>query len=253
VSGDGAGGLQAVLMDMDGTLVDTEPDWIACERALVAAHGGVWTDALGAAQVGKPLLVAAENIRLLGGVDLPPEEIVEILLDGVVAGVRHEVRWQPGARALLEEIAAAGIPCALVTMSYRRLARAVVSGLPPKTFATVVTGDEVEHGKPHPEAYLEAANRLGVDPRRCVAIEDSPTGLASAEAAGCAVVGVPHIVAIPAAPGRTVVGSLADLAVQDLREIVHRHATSSGGHDAATALLGGDRIQDVQSRGPAGR
>jgi HAD superfamily hydrolase (TIGR01509 family) len=252
VSADVPGGLQSVLMDMDGTLVDTEPDWIACERALVEAHGGVWTDELGAAQVGNPLLVSAESIRRLGGVNLPAEEIVEILLDGVLAGVRREVRWQPGARALLTELTAAGVPCALVTMSYRRLAEAVVSGLPPNTFAAVVTGDEVEHGKPHPEAYLEAARRLDVDPRRCVAIEDSPTGLASAEAAGCATVGVPHIVAIPAAPGRTVVGSLADLDIEVLREIVHRH-TGTGRHYPPGALLGGDRIQDVEPRGATGR
>ncbi|MDQ1586093.1 MAG: hypothetical protein QOH80_1458, partial [Actinomycetota bacterium] len=127
------------------------------------------------------------------------------------------------------------------------------SGLPPNTFAAVVTGDEVEHGKPHPEAYLEAARRLAVDPRRCVAIEDSPTGLASAEAAGCAAIGVPHIVAIPAAPGRTVVGSLADVDVERLQEMVRRHDTGSGKPGAAAALLGSDRVQDVQPRGPAGR
>lgn len=226
--------VQAVLFDMDGTLVDTEPDWIACERTLVEAHGGRWSDELGAAQVGNPLLVSAENIRSLGGVDLPPEEIVEILLDGVVAGVRRGVRWQPGARDLLDELRAAGVPCALVTMSYRRLAEAVVSRLPEGAFAAVVTGDEVTHGKPHPEPYLEAARQLGVDPGRCAALEDSPTGLASAEAAGCASIAVPHIVAIPAAPGRTVVSSMTDVNLTMVDDIVRAHAAAGeAGHRAS--------------------
>jgi len=220
--------LQAVLFDMDGTLVDTEPDWIAGERALVEAHGGSWTDELGAAQVGNPLLVSAESLRR-AGVDLPLEEIVEILLDGVVASVRRGVRWQPGARRLLADLTAAGVPCALVTMSYRRLAEVVLAGLPEGTFAAVVTGDEVVHGKPHPEPYLEAARRLGVDPTRCAAVEDSPAGLASATAAGCAVVGVPHIVPIAAAPGRTVVGSLDELDPAWLERLAGAHVAAGAG------------------------
>ncbi len=202
---------KAVLWDMDGTLVDTEPSWIAAEYALVAEHGGTWSDQHAHAIVGNPLLVSAEYIRRHGGVALPAETIVEQLIDRVVADVERHVAWRPGARELLEALRGAGVPCALVTMSWARLADAVVSTLPEGTFAAVVTGDQVRHGKPHPEPYLEAARRLGVDIDHCVAIEDSQTGAASAQAAGAAVVAVPHVVPVPPAPGRVVVASLDGL------------------------------------------
>jgi HAD superfamily hydrolase (TIGR01509 family) len=219
------GGLAAVLLDMDGTLVDTEPDWIACERELVEAHGGTWTDDDARALIGQALLASGGYIAAVGGVDLPPEEIVERLLDGVVARVGMRIPWTPGARELLDALREADIPVALVTMSYRRLADAVLAALPEGTFGAVVTGDAVREGKPHPEPYLRAAAQLGVDPARCVAVEDSPTGVASAEAAGCVTVVVEGVVAVPPAPGRTMVASLAELDVDSLERLV-------AGHDA---------------------
>lgn len=209
----------AVLWDMDGTLVDTEPYWIAAEYALVEEHGGTWTDEDALALVGNALLTAAAYIRERGGVDLEPAEIVENLLARVIAGVHDHTPWQPGARELLGALREAGVPCALVTMSYASLAGAVVAQLPEGTFAAVITGDEVTHGKPHPEPYLLAAQQLGVDARACVAIEDSPTGVASAEAAGCITLAVPHVAQVEAAPGRTIIDSLTDVTVDRLREL----------------------------------
>jgi HAD superfamily hydrolase (TIGR01509 family) len=214
------GGLAAVLLDMDGTLVDTEPDWIACEQELVAAHGGTWTDDDARGLVGTALLAAAGTIAAVGGVPLAPEEIVRRLLDGVIERVRRRIPWTPGARELLDALGLAGVPVALVTMSYRRLADAVLEGLPPDTFGAVVTGDEVREGKPHPEPYLLAAARLGVDPRDCVALEDSPTGVASAEAAGCTTVVVRGVVEVPPAPGRHRVDSLTELSAAALARLV---------------------------------
>lgn len=210
----------AVLWDMDGTLVDTEPYWIEAEYALVAEYGGTWSEEHAHALVGNPLLTSARHIRRHGGVDLPDVEIVERLLAHVVERVNEHVPWQPGARELLADLAAHGVPSALVTMSWTPLAAAVTGRLPAGTFAAVVTGDQVTRGKPHPEPYLEAAARLGVDVRRCVAIEDSVTGLRSAEAAGAVTVGVPHLVPIPGAPGRTVVTSLAGLDVDGLAAVL---------------------------------
>jgi HAD superfamily hydrolase (TIGR01509 family) len=217
--------LQAVLFDMDGTIVDTEPYWIAAEYALVAAHGGTWSDEHAHALVGNALPATGEYIREHGGVPLAAEQIVDILLDDVIKHAQAQMPWRPGARELLTELGRAGIPAAMVTMSYRRLADTVVEAIAPDEFAVVVTGDEVNDGKPHPEAYLTAAARLGVDPARCVAIEDSPTGVASAEAAGCVVVAVPHHVPIEPARSRTVIGSLTEVSVNWLDELVRSRST----------------------------
>lgn len=118
--------------------------------------------------------------------------MVDVLLDDVVARVRHEVPWQPGARELLADLAAADVPCALVTMSWRRFVVPVLEALDAGAFKAMATGDEVSRGKPHPEPYLAAALMLGVEASPCVAIEDSETGARSAEAAGCTVLVVPN-------------------------------------------------------------
>ncbi len=104
-------------------------------------------------------------------------------------------------------------------MSYAELAAAMTDALPAGTFAAVVTGDAVTLGKPHPEPYLRAAELLGVDSAECVAVEDSPPGVASAEAAGCRVLAVPLHVAIPAAPGRSRVDGFEGVTLALLRRI----------------------------------
>ena len=218
----GDGWPAAVLWDMDGTLVDTEPYWIAAEHELVGEHGGVWTDDHAHALVGNPLLVSAEYVRLHGGVDLPAAQIVEQLLDRVISAVDRHVPWRPGVPELLAELADAGVPCALVTMSYARLAAAVTRHLPPDTFRAVVTGDEVRHGKPDPEAYLTATTRLRVAAADSLAIEDSPAGVASAEAAGVPVVAVPHVVPLPPGPRRVIVPSLAGTTIAELYALVRQ-------------------------------
>jgi HAD superfamily hydrolase (TIGR01509 family) len=184
---------------MDGTLVDTEPYWIESEFELVEAHGGSWSTEHALKLVGNDLLVSGRYIREHGGVDLEPEVIVEELLDRVVARVEQRVPWRPGAVELLADLRAAGVRCALVTMSYRRFVAPVLARLPGGTFEVVVTGDAVTQGKPHPEPYATAARLLGLDPADTIAIEDSDTGARSAEAAGCTVLVVPNHV--PVRPG----------------------------------------------------
>lgn len=212
----------AVLWDMDGTLVDTEPYWIAAEHALVEEHGGLWTDEHAHQLVGNDLLVSAEYILAHSPIELTPLEIVHELLASVVVRVTEHVPWRPGARELLESLVAHGVQCALVTMSWESLATAVVSNLPHDSFAAVVTGDVVLHGKPHPEPYLEAARRLGVDPAACIAIEDSPPGVASAVAAGIPTIAVPHHVEVPETVGAVQISTLAGLTPPDLLPIFRR-------------------------------
>jgi len=201
---------------MDGTLVDTEPYWMATEVALAEAHGGTWTHEQAMQMVGNDLLTSGR--LMVEQVPLPhePAEVVEMLLDGVVARVQEQVPWCPGARELLLELKERGVPCALVTMSYQRFVAPILEQLPPGTFDAVITGDQVTNGKPHPEPYLAGAAALGVPPEQCVAIEDSPTGAASAHAAGCRVVVVPNHVPVPLQTGWAEMSSLVGLGPDDL-------------------------------------
>jgi HAD superfamily hydrolase (TIGR01509 family) len=196
---------------MDGTLVDTEPCWIEAEYALAARYGGVWSDDDALELVGSDLLDSGRYMRERMGIDVAPEQIVDELLDAVIKQVEHAVPWRPGARELLASLRAAGVPCALVTMSYERFAAPIVAALPPGTFDAVITGDAVDRGKPHPEPYLAAARALDVLAGECLAIEDSSTGATSAAAAGCTVLVSPLHVDVPRGPGRVFVEDLVGL------------------------------------------
>jgi HAD superfamily hydrolase (TIGR01509 family) len=206
----------AVLWDMDGTLVDTEPYWIESEHEVVARHGGTWSDELAMNVVGFDLLDAGRYIREHSGIDVEPADIVEQLLDRVVRRVEEAVPWRPGAVELLADLRDNGVRCALVTMSYRRFVDPILAVLPAGTFHAVVTGDAVTQGKPHPEPYLKAAAHLGVDPARTLAIEDSNTGARSAEAAGCTVLVVPNHVPVLEGERRVFVESLVGLTAATL-------------------------------------
>ena len=209
----------AVLWDMDGTLVDTEPYWIAAEFELAERHGGDWSHEHALNLVGNDLLVSGRYIREHMGIDLEPAVIVEELLTSVTAQVERAVPWRPGALDLLAGLGERGIPRALVTMSWRSFVAPVLAALPTGTFDAVVTGDVVSQGKPHPEPYLKAARDLGVDPADCLAIEDSNTGARSAEAAGCTVVVVPHHVPVLPGDRRVFAESLADLTAWTLPDL----------------------------------
>ncbi|BDZ43507.1 haloacid dehalogenase [Paraoerskovia sediminicola] len=208
----------AVLWDMDGTLVDSEPYWIAAETALVAAHGGSWSHEQALGLVGNPLEVSARVLQE-SGVRLGTQEIVAHLVRSVAEQITARVPWRAGALELLSELRAADIRCALVTMSYRDLALPLVAAAPAGSFEVVVCGDDVDQGKPHPEPYLRAARLLGVPIGDCVAIEDSPPGIASASAAGATTIGVQAVVPVAAAPGLSRLAGLEGVGVDLLRRI----------------------------------
>ena len=210
----------AVLWDMDGTLVDTEPYWIQAEHELVAEHGGVWNDEFAHQLVGNALEVSAQLIIERSGINLTVPQIIDALLGHVISQVERRVPWRPGARELLGELGELGVPSLLVTMSWRSLADTVVGNLPEGAFAHLVTGDEVSHGKPHPEPYLAAARLVGVEPADCIAIEDSPAGVRSATAAGVPTIAIPHVVPVPEIDGAVRIDTLAGVYAADLTSIV---------------------------------
>jgi HAD superfamily hydrolase (TIGR01509 family) len=210
-------GLQAVLFDMDGILVDSEPLWFEAETAVMARIGGQWAEPDQHALVGGSMAVTVAY--LLGKATRPATaaQVEGWLLDAMAGLLRDRpLPAMPGARELLEQVAAAGLPHALVTSSEREIMDAVLRALPASFPVTVCAGD-VSACKPDPEGYLLAAAKLAVDPRRCVVVEDSPNGVAAAEAAGCLVVAVPGIVPIPAASGRLVVSTLLELSLERLQ------------------------------------
>ena len=214
------GALQAVLFDMDGLLVDSEPGWHKVVVELVTELGGVWTPADARAIVGSALIDSARRMVAVAASNAPPEQVVLAMVAAMEVTLRRGVTWRPGARELLAELAEAGVPTALVSASFRVLVDAVCSHLGAAPFAVTVAGDEVRRGKPDPEPYLTACAGLGVDPAYAVVLEDSLTGAAAGEAAGCLVVGVPHVVALTPTARRRVVDSLAGLSVASLAAFV---------------------------------
>lgn len=215
--------LQAVLFDMDGLLVDTEPLWFEVESSVMARLGGEWTEADQRALIGGSLHRSVSYLIDRASIAASHEEVADWLIGGMadLLGSR-EVAALPGAVELLTEVQAAGLPYALVTSSERVIVDAVLRALARYgvVFEVIVSGADVRNPKPHPEPYQLAAALLGADPRCCVALEDSPNGVASAQAAGCVTVAVPGLAPISEQPGRVVVRSLADIDLATLRALV---------------------------------
>jgi HAD superfamily hydrolase (TIGR01509 family) len=219
----GNGPLSAVLFDMDGLLVDTEPLWLRAEIATMDQLGATWTEADQRAILGGSLAQAARYFKEVSGTGLAPARIADMLVTRMLAELGSaEIAIQPGAADLLAEVEASGVPRALVSASVRSIVDVVLSamaasGLP--GFAVTVAGDDVERGKPDPEPYLRAGQLLGIDLQRAVVLEDSPNGVRSGVAAGATVVAVPHAVPIDPAPHVHVRDSLVGLDMAGLRAL----------------------------------
>ena len=185
---------------MDGTLIDSEPYWLDAEMALVSSFGGQWTQEQGLTLVGSGLWDSAAALQH-AGVDLELREIIERLSADVRARLIEHVPWRPGAKDMISQMLGAGIPTALVTMSFRQnaltIAEAISRDIGQEAFSVVVAGDDVSEPKPNPEAYLSAADQLGVDIAHAVAFEDSVFGAASAFSAGALTIGIPLHIEIP--------------------------------------------------------
>lgn len=212
--------LQAVLLDMDGTLVDTEGFWWDVEVEVFADLGHRLETAWREVVVGGPMTRSAGYLIEVTGADIAIEELTVLLNDRFEKRIGRGVPLMPGAARLLSELAVHEVPTALVSASHRRIIDRVLDSVGRHHFALTVAGDEVSRTKPHPEPYLAAAAGFGADPSRCAVIEDTATGVAAAEAAGCPVVAVPSVASIAPAPGRAVVSSLEQVDLAFLRDLV---------------------------------
>ncbi|MGZ4589349.1 MAG: HAD family hydrolase [Actinomycetes bacterium] len=217
--------LAAVLFDMDGLLVSTEETWYEVETEVMRELGSPWGPEHQAALVGGPLEHSAQYmLDVAGRADISTGTIATALLDGMESRLRQgPVRWMPGARELLVEVTEAGFPTALVSSSFRRVMDAVLDAIGREHFTATVSADDVKRTKPHPDPYLAGARQLGVDPARCVALEDSATGSAAARAAGCITVAVPSVAPVDASAVHSVIASLADIDLAWLHRLVDQH------------------------------
>jgi HAD superfamily hydrolase (TIGR01509 family) len=208
--------ISALLVDMDGTLVETETRWYEAETSIMTSLGALWTPADQAVLVGGPLMRALEYMSERAG-GVPVSELEDLLLDRMEALLDAKpVEYQPGAIEIVDQANAAGIPVALVSASTRRLVDSVLRHIGDHHFETTVAGDETARTKPHPEPYLTAAARLGVDPSRAVVLEDSPTGVRAGLASGAFVVGIPHVAPVEPAPRLRLVDTLAGVSLNDI-------------------------------------
>ncbi|MEU8894111.1 HAD family phosphatase [Streptomyces sp. NPDC048442] len=212
--------LQAVFLDMDGTLVDTEGFWWDAEKEVFAGLGHRLDEAWRDVVVGGPMTRSAGFLIESTGADITLPELTVLLNNRFEARIGNGVPLMPGAARLLAELRAYDIPMALVSASHRRIIDRILQSFGPDTFALTVAGDEIARTKPHPDPYLHAAARLGAEPARCAVVEDTATGVASAEAAGCRVVAVPSVAPIAPADGRVVVGSLEEVDLAFLRTLI---------------------------------
>lgn len=202
----------AVLLDQDGTIIDSEPIWDEVEFELTRELGGTLTPEIRQTFIGGPLDATARTIIELTGTSVSQDEIEHEIVERVARTIHTRgVRWLPGVADFLTRMRSLGLPIAVVTASYHRIADAVMANAPVEGITLMVVGDDVERPKPDPAGYLLAAERLGVPPEDCVAVEDSFPGMRAAVDAGARTIMVPGMQHLELFPGVSRVRSLADI------------------------------------------
>ena len=208
--------MSAILFDMDGTLIDSEPLWLKAEIEVMAEVGCHWDEqdqinCLGgpAERTERYMQERSQNIKPYG-------YFMNRLHEVMRARITNELDLIPNALSLLKECKDAGIKTALVTASSRDLMTIVLKRFPPGTFDVVVSGDDVEKSKPDPAPYLLAARQLSVDISKCLVLEDSLTGVQSGLSSGAKVIGIPHLVQMSEHPNLRVISSLDEITLSDI-------------------------------------
>lgn len=209
---------QAVLFDMDGLFIDSEPDWHAAELAMMRANGYEWTPADQLKSLGGPLHRVTEYMSVCLNGAKTPEQLGTLIVEEMTKRMSGKVSFMPGAIEFSRELANSDIPQALVSASPRRIVDAVLTGMNEKYFAFSVAAGDIERTKPFPDPYLHAAKLLNVEITECLIFEDSPTGLTAARASGAFVVGIPHLVEVPEEPRLKIVKSFKDVSASTLAE-----------------------------------
>ncbi len=230
-----SGQLQAVLFDMDGLLVNTEPLWFEVEHEVMARLGGRWTAQDQQALVGGSLNRSVDYLLSRATRPASHDEVADWLVGGMADLLaEREAVLMPGAIDLLAEVREAGIPRILVTSSEQVIMDAVLTSLAKHeiAFTATVCGADVREPKPDPEPYLLAAALIGADPRGCVALEDSPNGVVSALAAGCITIAVPGVAPVARRPGLTIVESLAEVNLALLEDLAAQAAVAAWPRDS---------------------
>lgn len=212
--------LQAVLFDMDGTLIDSEKLWTMALAEVATELGGALSPETRAAMVGTDLVSSVQMLLDDLRVTAEVEVVQRLLVDATAKHFATSIEWRPGAQALIKAVRNAGLPTALVTSTHRNLTSTALETIGRGNFDVIVCGDDVTHTKPDPEPYLTALAKLHVDVARCVAIEDSPSGSASAAAAGLATLVVPLEVSVEPAPRLTIIDTLEGVTLDTLRGLL---------------------------------
>lgn len=185
-------GIQAVLFDMDGVLVDSEPLHLRATQAALGSRGASYTERDNRAFFGATDVEMLRVLRILFDLPEPTASLVESRINHLLALIRSEAQPMPGVPAIPRRLRATGLALGLASASPRRIVQAVLQtvGLD-ECFQAIVSGDEVARGKPAPDGFLMAARRLAVEPERCLVVEDSRNGVLAAKAAGMAVAAIP--------------------------------------------------------------
>jgi len=207
---------QAVLFDMDGLFIDSEPDWHDAESSIMKSNGYDWAPQDQLQCLGGPLTRVTEYMSKCLDGRKSPDQLGKLIVDEMVRRLSGQVAKMPGAVEFSRKVADANIPQALVSASPRVIVDAVLTGMTEKYFAKSVASGDIERTKPFPDPYLHAAKLLGVDIQKCIIFEDSPTGLTAARASGAFVVGIPHYVVVEEEARLKIIKSFSDIGLEDL-------------------------------------